>query len=243
MVKPYFTEQGITIYHGDCRDILTDFDDKSFDVCITDPPPSDHVHASVRERARASKDPDAKREDTRFDPLARDLQLDLGALASRLTRRWTLLFCDVESVGHWKSSIRRAKLEHIRVGLWVKTNLPPISVSDRPSQGYDVIEIAHPPGRKSWNGGSRPAVYMHASLTRKMHPQQKPDALLAQLVGDFSNEGDRVLDMCMGYGSTLRACRRGGRKAVGIEIDERLCELAAKTLLQGTLDWDEEAVR
>jgi site-specific DNA-methyltransferase (adenine-specific) len=62
------------------------------------------------------------------------------------------------------------------------------------------------------------------------HPTEKPVPLLRQLIESSSVWGETVLDFCVGVGSTLVAARLEGRKAIGIEIDERFCEVAAERL-------------
>lgn len=67
-------------------------------------------------------------------------------------------------------------------------------------------------------------------LKSNLHPTQKPVALLKELIKTFSNEGDTVLDNCMGSGSTGVACLNTGRRFIGIELDERYFEVAKKRL-------------
>jgi DNA modification methylase len=73
------------------------------------------------------------------------------------------------------------------------------------------------------------------------HPWPKPLALIQKLVMHWSNEGETVLDPFMGSGTTLRAAKDLGRRAIGIEIEERYCEIAAKRLSQGVLFGSEVA--
>lgn len=63
-----------------------------------------------------------------------------------------------------------------------------------------------------------------------IHPTQKPVALMEYLIKQYTNEGDTVLDNCMGSGSTGVACVHIGRKFVGVEIDEKYYEAAKKRI-------------
>lgn len=69
------------------------------------------------------------------------------------------------------------------------------------------------------------------------HPSPKPVAIMGRLVDVVTAPGAMVLDPFMGGGSTLRAAKDRGRRAIGIEIEERYCENAAKRLAQETLDF------
>lgn len=63
-----------------------------------------------------------------------------------------------------------------------------------------------------------------------LHPTQKPLALMEYLVKTYTNMGDTVLDFAMGSGTTLRACKNLGRKAIGIELLEQYCQVAVNRL-------------
>jgi len=64
----------------------------------------------------------------------------------------------------------------------------------------------------------------------KLHPTQKPVALMEYLIKTYTNEGETVLDFTMGSGTTLLAAKNIGRKAIGIELDKAYCDIGVKRL-------------
>lgn len=71
-------------------------------------------------------------------------------------------------------------------------------------------------------------------VPKAVHPTQKPVALLEYLVKTYTNEGDLVLDNCMGSGSTGVACVNTGRRFIGMELDPRYFEIAEKRISEAT---------
>lgn len=115
-----------------------------------------------------------------------------------------------------------------------------IKATYRPGQGWEAIGIFHTPGKKQWNGGGQPALWHHGAsrfgyFGESKHPTEKPLNLVKKLMTQFSNDGDRVLDPFMGSGTTLRAAKDLKRYAIGIEIEEKYCEIAAKRMAQEVL--------
>ena len=70
----------------------------------------------------------------------------------------------------------------------------------------------------------------NASRKNKLHPTQKPVALLEYLIKTYTNEGETVLDNCMGSGSTGVACVNLNRSFIGIEMDDKYFEIASKRI-------------
>jgi DNA modification methylase len=107
--------------------------------------------------------------------------------------------------------------------------------------GYESIVCAHAHGRSRWNGGGKRGVYetVRASTYEHgpaLHMTEKPMPLMQALVHDFTDPGDTILDSFAGSGTTLLAAKSLGRKCIGIEREEKYCEVAAKRLRQGALD-------
>lgn len=72
--------------------------------------------------------------------------------------------------------------------------------------------------------------YQRDCLTNNLHPTQKPIALIETLVRTFSNEGDIILDNCMGSGTTGVACKNTNRNFIGIELNENYFQIAEKRI-------------
>lgn len=77
--------------------------------------------------------------------------------------------------------------------------------------------------------------YGTTRVGRPNHPCPKPEPLMSELVSSFTDIGDVILDPFMGSGTTLVAAKRLGRKAIGIEREEKYCEIAVKRLAQEAL--------
>lgn len=217
-MTPYYEQDGIVIYHGDCRDVLAIYEPQSVDHIITDPPYSEETHGktwrSKKMAEQGYKRVSAAHEGLGFDAIEATRRL-FCAEAHRLVRRWTIVFSDVEGVFVWMSALRGVTLD------------------------YEAMVMAHRKGRKRWNGGGKRGVYRHAtngwSKGPKPHPSTKPETLLSELIADFTDPGETILDPFMGSGTTLVAAKRLGRKAIGIELEEKYCEIAVNRLRQGAL--------
>jgi DNA modification methylase len=83
-----------------------------------------------------------------------------------------------------------------------------------------------------WDGGMRSGDLSNRHFS---HPAQKPLELMAWCISECPDQPQTILDPFMGSGTTLRAAKDLGRKAIGIEIEERYCEIAAKRMEQEIL--------
>lgn len=207
-MKPYYEHAGITLYHGDCREILPGLG--RFDLLLTDPPYGigvcDRSDGGVGSASSGSK--------------------VYGRVA------WDKKTPDASTIS---ASIHGAKSAIIWGGNYF--GLPGSSrwlIWDKGQRGFTFADA-----EMAWtniSGAIRIFTYTRGELVAegKQHPTQKPVPLMQWCIS-FANDAETILDPFAGSGTTLVAAKLEGRKAVGIEINERYCEIAAKRLAQGVL--------
>jgi len=220
-MKPYYEHGGITIYHGDCREILPQLD--PVDLVLTDPPYGDTTHKGARGGGRVDKML------VDFDSISAGAFVDISKILVNKSLGWVVMTCE----WRYMHLLDDAGML-VRFGVWVKPNGMPQMTGDRPATGWEAVAILHRRGKKTWNGGGSHAVWDVPKVSG-VHPTTKPLALFNDWVVKFSNVGDIVLDPFMGSGTTLVAAKNLGRRAIGIEIEEKYCEIAAKRLAQEVL--------
>lgn len=222
-MKPYYEASGITIYHGSNLDVLPAIE--GCDHIITDPPYSDTTHEGARS-ATASR--------TLVDFASTTADGIRTVLSLARPSRWCVATVD------WRHLLPLEidppfGLRFVRFGVWIKPNGAPQFTGDRPATGWEAVGIWHRAGvPMTWNRGGHHAVWTFNKESGD-HPTQKAVALVQKFVSDFTDPGDIVLDPWMGSGTTLVAAKNLGRRAIGIEIEERYCEIAAKRLRQEML--------
>lgn len=238
-MKPYYDDGQVTLYLGDCREVLPTLE--RVDHVITDPPYARDVYLRAATQGGIAN---SQNRGPRISALAAgaigaidEMLPQVAAEIARLTRRWGLVFSDVETCHVWRAELEGNGMRYVRTGCWAKPDPMPQFGGDRPAVGFEPATICHAPGPMRWNGGGRPALWTHAiakGANRPDHPCPKPLALMAELVELFTDPGEVVLDPFAGSGTTLIAARNLGRRAIGIEIVERWAEAAARRIEHGT---------
>ena len=233
MPKKYYEDDSVTLYHGDSREVLAALADQSVDCVITDPPYTERTHGM----AKTNKGKGHGVKAIGFDSFTDDDLASALAECGRVTRRWVIASLDYAHAFGLEYNTPPG-LRVMRLGVWVKTNPMPQISADRPGQGWEAIAYLHRDDVKpAWNGGGRHGNFIAPVQQNAGHPTVKPLGMVTDWVEWFTSPGETVLDPFAGSGTTLRAAVNVGRKAIGVELDERYCELIANRLAQGAFDF------
>lgn len=250
---PYYDHAGITIYHGDARDVVPSLLDATVDFIFTDPPYGHNNNngdlAHHREKALGLvKRGEAVAGDARpianDGPEANDLVRWFFGQTKRLLRHGGCCCCcggggPDPQFARWSLWLDEA-LGFKHAVVWDKGGL---GMGWHYRRNYEMVLIGEKPGAAChWFGGNDvPNVIRIPGIKPSAdgHPTPKPVELAAWFMRLHSEESDVVLDPFMGGGTTLVAAKQLGRQAIGIEIEERYCEIAVKRLAQEVLPWHE----
>lgn len=196
-MKPYYQDDLVTLYHGDCRELLSALG--AVDHVITDPPYTDHTHAKQWIGAALTSDGKPRvstaHKSLGFDPITATDRAFCASAFSVLVKRWVLIFTDIEGVEGWRSAVLDGGLDYVRACVWDKVDSAPQFTGDRPASAAEMIVCAHPKGKKRWNGGGTRNVFRHAVNAQKgakPHPSTKPEPLMVELISLFTDGGETI---------------------------------------------------
>ncbi len=244
MIKPYYQEKDIVIYCGDCLETMPELPDKAVDMILADLP-----YGTT-----------ACNWDTviPFEPLwtqYKRLIKDNGAIVLTASQPFTsaLVMSNLEMFKYEWVWDKKTSIGHLFANKKPMRGHENICIFYKKQPPYNPIKTLgktykRPKPSKCWNGmqefkktetvsnGMRfPRTLIeisNADQTERKHPTQKPVALFEYLIRTYTNEEDTVLDNVMGSGTTLVAAKQLGRKSIGIEIEEKYCEIAVRRLSQ-----------
>jgi site-specific DNA-methyltransferase (adenine-specific) len=216
-MKPYYKDDSVVIYHGDCREIMPTI---TADVLVTDPPygtqfSADNPKGGYGRRQNAGLGPEGFTIANDGDTDTRDEMLALWG-----NERPALVFGSprlAEPPGRWDHRlVWDKKRPGMNGGPW--------------RYRHEMIFV-----RGDWARVSDASVSVLTSFPdQSEHIHAKPLDVMLALVG--AAPAGVVIDPFAGSGTTLRAAKDLGRKAIGIELEERYCEIAARRMGQEVLD-------
>lgn len=223
-MKPYYEHAGITIYHGDCREVLDELR-LDVDLMLTDPPFGINGGRGGGNRARGKglyitngwEDTDEYVKDVCVPVVQRGIELAQRSIVTPGVRNLPIYLANTTPMDIgclWTPSA-------VGFGPWgIMTYHPILYYGRDPRAGVGQV----PNGK---------TVTERSDVN--WHPCPKPINTWKWLLNKGSHEGETVLDPFMGSGTTLVAAKELDRRAIGIEIEERYCEKTAERLAQEVL--------
>ena len=219
-MQPYYQDSAVTIYHGQWQDVGLVL----ADVVITDPP----YNAINREtgglrtinKGRADSEPVSMTE-------VIGMVDDSGASS-------VYIWCAQEQLSEWLARLQDKGFT-TRSGVWIKTDPSPMNGEYLWLSAVELCAFGRRAGAVFNQFCAAPA-WRGATARPTGHPTPKPEWLIAKQVYASSNPHQLILDPFMGGGTTLSVAKTANRRAVGIEIEERYCEIAAQRCAQEVLD-------
>ena len=223
-----------TLYCGDCMEILPTLGKVAH--IITDPPYEAIMHAS-KNGIKGLVRPDGSHHwrPLDFAPID-EIRAEIVSLSASACDGWFIAFCTSEGVGRWADEINASPMKYKRACVWVKPDSTPQMNGQGPAQGAEHFVCAWAgTGFAKWNGGGKRGVYTHCVNGPERHgehPTEKPRKLMSEILGDFTNEGQTILDPFMGSGTTGVAAIQLGRSFIGIEREPKYFDIACKRIEQ-----------
>jgi site-specific DNA-methyltransferase (adenine-specific) len=239
-VKPYYEHAGITIYHGDALKVLADLPAESVDIVFTDPPYSSGARNAATLRARGSmrRDEGAYGSDEWIgsDNLTAHgfalLVRLFGVETLRLIKRDGHLFSfmDWRQLPVLQGALESAGWSPRALIVWDKMHF---GMGNGFRQQAEFVLHASKGTGDNFLRHDLGTVYRNKRQSDDVgHPTVKPVGIVEVCLSAVPGS---VVDPFMGSGTTLVAAKNIGRDAIGIEIEERYCEIAAKRLAQDVL--------
>jgi len=221
-MKPYYQDKWVTIYHGDCREILPQLDVK-VDLVLTDPP-----YIVGAKGCGLAGDRQYLHDITRQEL---DCGFDINIL--KHYRDW-FCFCGKQQL---PALIDLAQSGNWMLIVWCKTNPTPLTNNNYlPDCEYIVHKYSS--GHLYGNYCHKSRFYLSSNMQGEGgHPTIKPIGLVMKLITLGSLSGDTILDPFLGSGTTCYCAKKLNRYSIGIEIEEKYCEIAAKRCMQEVMDF------
>lgn len=228
-MTPYYEQDGVTIYHGDCLDLLPEMKPRSIDLVLTDPP---YVIGAVSAGNLATKAGgwgdmmNSSRWFRDWYAMCRRVLKPTGAM-------WT--FCNWRSLPVVMKAAADAEWSVASVLVWNKDWIGPGGpIGLRPS--YELVALLPMP-EFSIPNRSLPDIWVEpwSAFKPNGHPAEKPVPLLSRLIRASGLTEGIVLDPFVGSGSSLRAAKDCGVEAIGMDTEERWCDVACGRLQQSVM--------
>lgn len=226
------------IYNEDCLKGIKKIGKDSISLIITDPPYAISRDSNYAKSKPTGKDTDRFRISIDFGEWDQPDAFDIKKMIKESYRclkdgGYIVCFYDLWKINIVKEAMEEAGFNQLRLIEWQKTNPVPINskinyLTNAKEFAVCAVKGSSPIFKSEYDNG----VYSYPICHEKdrFHPTQKPVDLIREIIAKHSNEGDLVLDNCMGSGTTAIACIREKRNFIGFELNKEYYDKACKRI-------------
>jgi len=229
-LKIIYKDEYVKLIQGDCIKVMDIMIDKKYMVdCSIVDIPYGNVSKNGEERAKYAGQ--LRKIDKEEADIVTFDEIEFSKRLAQVTKGSIYIFCGINQIAkiynYFKDDLKKNWMA--RLCTWHKTNPSPSNGQHMYLSASEFIIFAK---RRNtiFNGHCEHNVFNFSCGRSKLHPTEKPQQLLGYLIKMSSNEGDEIFDCCFGSGSTALASKNLGRKFLGVEIQEKYCEIAKQRL-------------
>lgn len=225
-MKVYYKDNNVRLIYGDCMDAMDSMikQDRMVDCSIVDIPygnVSKHGEERAKYAGQLRKIDKGKADIVTFD------EVDFCKKLEQVTKNSIYIFCGIDQIAniynYFKETMKKDWMA--RLCIWHKTNPAPSNGQHMYLSASEFVVFAKR-RRTKFHGHCEHNVFNFPAGRSKLHPTEKPQEILKYFIEMSTDEGDEVFDCCFGSGSTGVASVELGRKFLGVELEEKYCEVA-----------------
>jgi DNA modification methylase len=244
-MKTYYQDDWVTIYHGDCREILPQL--PMVDLVLTSPPYNFDAGSGIGHKY------DFKSKGYKDNYTQEEYYQQQSDIVELLLAKTALAFYNIQMVAGNKEALLRLMGDFCdfikEIIIWDKCFAEPAINDGVLNSQFEFILVFSTDNKRKFQRcfferGTQSNVfainknvrYYGDKYTNVKHFAMMPEKLASKILGLFSTSGDVALDPFLGMGTTAFCAKKLNRKCIGIEIEEKYCEMAAKRCSQSVMN-------
>jgi len=227
-MKAYYQDKWVTIYNGDCREILPELAEKSMDLVLTDPPYGINMNKGYKKNTDRILGDDGFTVMVFLDDILTEYRRVLNEHSA------VYIFTRFDVMPYWWFKCKNYFLLKNCI-TWDKGGGFTGDLEGNYGNDSEMI-LYMAQGKHKLRGKREGNIWQYPKCKLEYHETQKPESLISHIIEKSSDVDMAVLDPFLGSGTTCYCAKKLNRKSIGIEIEERYCEIAANRCRQSVME-------
>ena len=221
------------IHNCDCLQFMSDMEDGSVDLIVTDPPYLINYKTNHRKDKNHEFNTEIQNDSLTDKPFIEKCISQFYRILKEDTACY--IFCSTKTIDFFKPTVEKEGFILRNMIAWDKGNWTAGDLEAQFGQQYEILLLLNK-GRRKINGHRYGDIwkYPRVSSDKLVHQNQKPISLIKSCIEQHSNKGDVVLDAFSGSGTTALASKELDRRYIALEIEKKYCEIAEKRLISSS---------